>query len=433
MRHHKFINVDYLAIVEIFYTWLNMHIPKNAMRLSECFSKLYNPPLSTHSYFNLNDSVEMPAITICREPPYKEDVLNNLSKGTCPHPKYVTCWQKYPFNELELEEFFMNSTFDFEETFLGEQYGLNGLKENLEIESNLHFYLGRCYTLKPKVELSRTTRSSGYSLMLTHHIDPSSSTDVTLEQNPGWHVYIHDFRHNFTELNVKGASRTEYIFAEINEEIEIKLQSQHFTNVQSRDTPCSYLSSYSDMKCAELCVFENLAASINCTGPWMYGIPQQPCNTSTNMRHLIKEYGVYYDSDDDIECDCLSPCEARIYSTYIQNRKTLNLGQPRTQIWIYYSTKLVTMIEESLGYDTTQFIADIGGSLGFLLGLSVLGLIGLMEHIALFFCGGIIKKQLKHEQQLQDEAERRSQTSAATDTTVDIATIAKEKELYMKK
>lgn len=39
------------------------------------------------------------------------------------------------------------------------------------------------------------------------------------------------------------------------------------------------------------------------------------------------------------------------------------------------------MVEERPSYDLTQFIADIGGSLGFLLGLSVLGLIGILEHV----------------------------------------------------
>ncbi|XP_036329166.1 uncharacterized protein LOC118741336 [Rhagoletis pomonella] len=403
------------------------------VQLTECFSKLYDPPISTHSYYNLNDTMEMPAVTICRDPPYKETVMNKLSNGVCPHPKYVTCWSAYPFNELELDEFFQNSTFDLEETFLGEQYGLNGFKENLQIESSLHFNLGRCFTLKPKVELTRTTRSTGYSLMLTHHVDPSATTDMTLENNPGWHVYIHDYRHEFTELNVKGAARIEYIFAEINEEIEIKLHSQQFSNTESRDTPCSSIPSYSDMKCAELCVFEELAATANCTGPWMRDIPQNPCNSSKTMRNLVKEYGIYYASDDDVECNCIQRCDTRIYSTYVQNRKTMSLGASYTQIWIYYTTKLVSMIEESPSYDATQFIADIGGSLGFLLGLSVLGLIGILEHMALFFCGGIIKKQLKHEKQLQDEAERRSQNSHATDTTVDIATITKQQnELYMK-
>lgn len=45
------------------------------VQLYECFAKLYNPPISTHSYYNLNETIEMPAVTICREPPYREEVL----------------------------------------------------------------------------------------------------------------------------------------------------------------------------------------------------------------------------------------------------------------------------------------------------------------------------------------------------------------------
>lgn len=48
---------------------------------------------------------------------------------------------------------------------------------------------------------------------------------------------------------------------------------------------------------------------------------------------------------------------------------------------IFYSTKVVATIEEKPGYDFSTFIADMGGSLGFLLGLSVLGFITILERI----------------------------------------------------
>lgn len=54
---------------------------------------------------------------------------------------------------------------------------------------------------------------------------------------------------------------------------------------------------------------------------------------------------------------------------------------PSSQIWLYYASKMVTVFEERPGYDLTQFVADMGGSLGFLLGLSVLGLIGVLEKV----------------------------------------------------
>lgn len=102
------------------------------------------------------------------------------------------------------------------------------------------------------------------------------------------------------------------------------------------------------------------------------------------------------------------------------------------------------MIEERPSYDTTQFIADIGGSLGFLLGLSVLGLIGILEHVSregnseerqphillllspqltLFFCGNCIKRlQLKNEKRTKSECAEDGE-SQVSDETYDVNSI----------
>lgn len=42
---------------------------------------------------------------------------------------------------------------------------------------------------------------------------------------------------------------------------------------------------------------------------------------------------------------------------------------------------MVTNLEERSSYDSSQFLADMGGSLGFLLGLSVIGFIIVLEKI----------------------------------------------------
>lgn len=53
-------------------------------QLSECFMKLLHPPISTHSHFDLNETMHYPAVTICREPGFKEDVMHVRS-----------CWLKF--------------------------------------------------------------------------------------------------------------------------------------------------------------------------------------------------------------------------------------------------------------------------------------------------------------------------------------------------
>lgn len=50
-----------------------------------------------------------------------------------------------------------------------------------------------------------------------------------------------------------------------------------------------------------------------------------------------------------------------------------------SQIYVFFSSRLVTLMEEKPAYDWSSFLAEMGGSLGFLLGLSVLGVISFFE------------------------------------------------------
>lgn len=50
---------------------------------------------------------------------------------------------------------------------------------------------------------------------------------------------------------------------------------------------------------------------------------------------------------------------------------------PKTRCHVF-----LQVFEERPNYDLTQFVADMGGSLGFLLGLSVLGLIKILEKVS---------------------------------------------------
>lgn len=78
-------------------------------------------------------------------------------------------------------------------------------------------------------------------------------------------------------------------------------------------------------------------------------------------------------------CECLMACNMTVYSTYVQSRK--EVAMPESNLSLYFSSNLVTVMDEVLGYDWNNFLSDLGGSLGFLLGLSVIGALSLVEHI----------------------------------------------------
>lgn len=58
-----------------------------------------------------------------------------------------------------------------------------------------------------------------------------------------------------------------------------------------------------------------------------------------------------YESEDDYDCNCIQPCQSRIYTTFIQSRKTWNQPEPRSLIYIYYTTKLISV---GIQYITTK-------------------------------------------------------------------------------
>ncbi|KAG4070914.1 hypothetical protein HA402_011140 [Bradysia odoriphaga] len=247
-------------------------------QLSECFTKLYRPPITTHSHFDLNESVSYPAITFCRDPPYKEDVLrsHNLSY----HPRFSNSWRNFDFNSVDLDDLFENATYGKSE-FFG-QYGLDGLADNVAIVSGIYFNYGQCHTMTPKVTTRRSWKNHGYSLILTHTME---ATDETTSENvPGWHVFIHEPKENFT-----------------------------------------------------------------------------------------------------VQLGVLT------FASGLKLRNQLD----------------VQVFEERPNYDLAQFVADMGGSLGFLLGLSVLGLIKILEKIVSLIFGNYIKKhQEKAEQAKLDKKQQ---------------------------
>lgn len=86
---------------------------------------------------------------------------------------------------------------------------------------------------------------------------------------------------------------------------------------------------------------------------------------------------------------------------------------PESNLSLYFSSNLVTVMDEVLGYDWNNFISDMGGSLGFLLGLSVIGALSLVEQIfLLLLCNRWGKKK-------QRENEKSTAPKEIPEITVD--------------
>lgn len=190
----------------------------------------------------MNETIDLPALTFCREPPYKQDVLGQYTDKNCNHPSLTSCWKSFDFNETSLDEIFEKSTYNIDESII--QMGILKESSNILNFSTLHFNLGKCHTIKPLTALKYTHSRSGYSVLLKHD---HKRRALTTEPLYGWHIYVHQASENFSEVPVKALGKVDYIFAEAEEEIEIKLTNQYYMGISSVDNICVENENYSSL------------------------------------------------------------------------------------------------------------------------------------------------------------------------------------------
>lgn len=92
---------------------------------------------------------------------------------------------------------------------------------------------------------------------------------------------------------MQSSGRGEYMFVQVYEEIEIKLNAQHFNRLPTNENPCSIEPDYSFIGCSELCQWSRITHDVGCTAPWMSEIELPTCNNYEQMRDLLVEYGQY--------------------------------------------------------------------------------------------------------------------------------------------
>lgn len=76
-------------------------------------------------------------------------------------------------------------------------------------------------------------------------------------------------------------------------------------------------------------------------------------------------------------CDCKNSCRVVRYEAVPITRRPF--VSTMSQIYVFFNSRLVTLMEERPAYDWSSFFTDMGATLGFLLGLSVMEFINVFE------------------------------------------------------
>ncbi|CAF4907687.1 unnamed protein product [Pieris macdunnoughi] len=351
-----------------------------------CIQKLTNIPVTTHTHFDFNKTIAYPSVTFCREPPYKHAKLQEY--GLSSHPRYTSTWRDFNFSAISLDQLWDEITYNADDFFV--QYGLDSLRDNVELTPSMGFVNGRCYTLTPRIKDTQATKARGYSITLQHtQEDITSSTSIS---PPGYHVYVHFEKEPYTEVEVYNGGLVDYLYVNTGETLDVKLSVNEYVMISDDLNPCSTEPAYSANYCTAMYVWEEVGRQVNCSGPWM-NISLQRCDNFRDMRSLIS---AYIDKYINHACEiCPRICRSLLYSAFVVDRQkfytwdaqtnvwasTTSVANLQTQVYIHFNNMMVSVFEEKYNYDWNVFLSDLGGSVGFLLGLSVIGLIGILGNM----------------------------------------------------
>ncbi|XP_041979305.1 uncharacterized protein LOC121733199 [Aricia agestis] len=371
-------------------------------QIASCIMKLIDVPVTTYTHFEFNRTVRYPSVTFCREPPYKYDKL--IEYGLYSHPRFTSTWFGFNFSRISLDQLWEEITYDEQDFFV--QYGLENLRENVVITSTLGFITGRCFTLSPRKVSRATSQAQGYSVTLQHQAaDVATATSVL---PPGYHVHVHYTEEPYTEVEVYNGGLVDYLYVNTGETVDIKLTVNEYVMISDDDDPCTDEPGYSANECTTEYVWREVGSAVGCSGPWMTSdLP--PCDNFQDMRNLISTYINMQENHDSDKCH--RTCRSLLYGAFVTDRQrhygwnARNAAELQTTLYIHFNNMMVSVYEERHNYDWNLFLADLGGSVGFLLGLSVIGLVAILSN----FCAVVVPMMTRNQRLTPND------TAAVTD------------------
>ncbi|KAL1498216.1 hypothetical protein ABEB36_009050 [Hypothenemus hampei] len=352
-------------------------------QVAQCVFKLLKPPITTYYGFHLNESMTYPSVTICRRPGFKDESLIKFGLRARQALTTHNAFLSFNFSMYTIQEFLKETTYKY---------------KSFETISS-----GKCFTFNPLVTSNEYSMSGGWFFFLKHDMTVRQP-DAYGQNEDGFHVYVHDSNEIMNSDDGQDDNFLEYVYLEAWEEMRIHFKHQEFFRVNTNENPCidhADQPTYSRSRCIEECLHRRIAKIINCTLPWLWLLAEDSypqCDNFEDVNKLISFFLAHNRKELVANCSCLRSCHVTIYNpTIIRRNDGAENNYPNSALGMYYTNNLVTEMREVVGYSFNTFISDIGGSLGFLLGLSVVGLIKVLEKIICEIIKNYYTKKKKHE------------------------------------
>ncbi|XP_037803586.1 acid-sensing ion channel 1-like [Penaeus monodon] len=242
--------------------------------------------------------------------------------------------------------------------------------------TTVYTVLGVCnqFTLREPVAISGIFNN----MYLLLHDQESES----YENDRGFKILIHDPRDDpVIDLRTHGTTLMEGWVK------DVRVAVREFKTIPTNRRPCIATPTYSSSQCISMCFLRTLYDETKCLMPYMSASVAptgEPCRTPEQYRLAIEKEQdlLFYGGWSHVKCNCLKQCNEDIYSTYTEAAKTSGKS---AKLRVFFQDLTYDEVSEDIAYGAIALLCDIGGTLGLLLGASVLTFIEFVEVVGMKF------------------------------------------------
>ena len=345
------------------------------------------------------DHIPVPAITVCHGNVFKKSqVLLHTNQGVT-----WTAFKQQSYAALnwssfdDISDFYRDAVYNWRDMIVwcmvqGKQCSEVG---SLTPVATLAF--GMCTTFKTNVTVKKRTTTGQVVLAF------NETQQLDNFEHAGWWIHIHSHQIPFGEISVfTGLTKSFHVAA--NKWYHIQLAHFKRSLLQSSGG-CSTddQAEWNYNECIGTCVMTNMNMTVSCKVPWFaafeYPPQMSPCRTLSELamnsatNHQLDEESFLQMS---AGCRCAAPCTSEQYeverhvvlqladTTVYQDFPSL-IGMNASRIDLSLAS-LVQVIEEREAYSFQTFISEVGGSLGLMLGGSLLTFVEIIDCVLTACC-----------------------------------------------
>ena len=338
------------------------------------------------------DSVRLPALTICHSNKFNKTVIEEMSVpgvglldwlSDDTEPFSLLDWDRY-----DLDQFFEAAGYDWDGMVSQCLIGKRECSELGEVRTVQSPMLGQCATLVSNATVQASLLSPQVRIVLTEN------GSFSKHEHDGWTLFMHQNDIVFNDFVLfAGLAKPVRLFA--NSSITVKVDT-NLNLLLASTGRCGDATAPEYQSCLERCIIEQTMTNTTCRIPWLpFTIGLPPC---TNYQDFIAS-GLRLPSFNEKKmwhalklCPCTQPCSWFDYILSTPHRigvgetrgalstRRPSRGQVMTQVQLWFSTTVQTT-EERETYPVSQFLADMGGSLGLMIGASLLTVAEVVDYM----------------------------------------------------